>query len=108
VLIWATPGAPKLTKAVAGSGTITLQWKAPSVIGNCTGSTSDCSAALIHYEVFVGTASNKKSSKAIAATSATTYVLKRLKKGVKYYVEVRALNEVGLGAASNQLSAAAK
>ena len=108
VLNLATPGAPNLTKAAAGSGTIMLKWKAPSVTGSCTGSDYECSASSINYDIFVGTASNKELLTVTTGSNATTYVLKRLKKGVKYYVEVRALNEVGLGADSNQLSATVK
>lgn len=64
--------AGMLTKVVAGLGTITLKWKAPSDTG---------SSALIAYEIFVGTASNRRSSKVIAAATATerTYVLGRLR-----------------------------
>jgi hypothetical protein len=65
---------------------------------------------MLRYYVYEGIASKKESTKAINALGITgsSYVVTKLKKGVRYFFIVVATNSAGLGSASNQLSAELK
>ncbi|MFZ0170349.1 MAG: kelch repeat-containing protein [Acidimicrobiales bacterium] len=95
-----TAGPPRFVKATAGKDKVTLSWKAP---------TSDGGSAVTGYDVYEGTKSGHEASKPLTAKPlsphASSFVVRGLNKGVKYYFVVRAINAVGAGAASHQASA---
>jgi hypothetical protein len=94
------PGVPAKVTAVGANLKVTVRWVAPQ---------NDGGAAITGYFVYLGTKSGKESPKPVnaKALSPTTrsYVVKGLKKSVRYYLFVRARNAVGLGGPSKQASA---
>ena len=88
------PSAPAITSAGAGDGKIVLAWTAPSSNGG---------AAITNYKVYRGTASG---GEAILATigNVLTYTDTGLTNGKAYYYKVSAVNSVGEGPTSNEMS----
>ncbi|MGD0084895.1 MAG: fibronectin type III domain-containing protein [Acidimicrobiales bacterium] len=93
------PGAPGSLKAAPGNAKITISWTTP---------TSNGGSAITGYDVYEGTKSAGEGSKPVNTSplSSTTrsYTRTGLKNGTRYYFTVKAINAVGIGAASNQAS----
>ena len=84
------PGAPSLTSAVGGNGKVTLTWTPP---------TNDGGSAVTGY------LAEASPTGGYCFVSATTCTISGLTNGETYTFTVKASNDVGLGAASNALSA---
>lgn len=94
------PGAPKIIQALAGVGRVTLTWKSPAKNGGMP---------IIGYNVYVGHSSHRESTKPVNPRPITSHsFVFRGKKGYDYYLVVKAVNKIGVGAASNQVSAKVK
>ena len=89
------PGAPTLSSATAGNGQVTLSWSAPS---------SDGGSSVTEYKVYRGNSAGGGTLLASVGT-ALSYVDDGLTNGQTYYYQVSAVNAVGEGAKSNELSA---
>jgi hypothetical protein len=88
------PGAPTLTSATPGDGSVALAWTSPA---------SDGGSLLTGYEVWRSDTSGAETF--LAAASGTTYTDPTATNGTTWYYQVRALNAVGPGPLSNELSA---
>src|SRR6185369_9815036 len=90
-----TPGAPTLSSAVAGNGSVTLFWSPPA---------SDGGSAVTGYKVYRGTSSGAETL--LTTTGNVTSVTDAgLANGTTYYYKVSAVNAVSEGAQSNERSA---
>ncbi len=87
------PGAPVLS-ATAGNATVHLSWTAPS----------DGGSAITSYKVYRGTTSGGETLLTTLG-NVTSYDDNAVTNGVTYYYEVRAVNGIGEGAPSNEVSA---
>ena len=90
----AVPGAPALTNAVPGNASVSLSWSTPSSNGS----------AITGYRIYRGTTSGGETLLTTVG-SVNSWTDPTVANGVTYYYEVSALNFVGEGAASNELSA---
>ena len=90
----AVPGAPALTNAVPGNASVSLSWSTPSSNGS----------AITGYRIYRGTTSGGETLLTTVG-SVNSWTDTTVANGVTYYYEVSALNFVGEGAASNELSA---
>ena len=88
------PGAPALNAADAGDGSVTLRWSAPASNGGFP---------VAAYNVYRGTASGGETL--LTTLGSTSYVDTGAANGTTYYYRVGALNSLGEGAPSNELSA---
>jgi fibronectin type 3 domain-containing protein len=88
------PGAPNLTAAIAGGGSISLTWKAPSSNGGAPSG----------YKVYRGTASGGETLLATLGAAAS-FIDATAAGGVTYYYRISAFNSLGEGAPSNERSA---
>ena len=86
----AVPGAPVLDSVTAGDSSADLAWTAP---------TSDGGADITDYEYRLGGSGGWTS----LSTTGTSATISGLTNGTTYGVEVRAVNSVGNGAASNSV-----
>lgn len=91
-----TPGAPQGLTATAGDGTVTLAWSAPG---------SDGGSPIDEYRIYRGTSPGTGSQIATVAGDALTYTDTGLSNGVQYYYRVTAVNGIGEGPFSNEVSA---
>jgi len=102
------PPPPTNVSAVAGNGTVSLTWTAPSFDGG---------SAITGYDVYEGTTSGGELTTPVASgvsgtststvcTSTCAYTVTGLTNGVTYFFEVKAVNSVGTSAVSNEASAA--
>ncbi len=89
------PLAPTLTGAAGGDGSVALTWTAP---------TSDGGSALTGYEIWRGSTSGTETLLTTVGTG-TTYTDPTVSNGTTYLYQVAALNSVGSGPRSNELSA---
>ena len=89
------PGAPTLTSATVGNGTVALAWTAPSSNGG---------SAITGYKIYRGTTSSGETLLATVG-NVTSYVDSGLSNGITYWYRVSAANSVGEGQLSNELSA---
>jgi len=89
------PSAPTLTSATAGNGQVALAWSAPASNGG---------SAISGYRVYRGTSSGAETLLTTLGV-VTSYTNTGLSNGSTYYYRVSALNSVGEGALSNELSA---
>jgi peptidoglycan/xylan/chitin deacetylase (PgdA/CDA1 family) len=89
------PPAPTLTTATAGNGSVGLQWTAPAWDGG---------SAVTGYDVYRGTSSGGESLLAQVG-NVTSYTDSTATNGTKYFYKVSAVNSVGEGAQSGELSA---
>lgn len=89
------PGAPNLTAATGGVGSISLSWNAPS---------SDGGRPITGYEIWRGTSSTTKTRLTTVGVQ-QSYVDSAVSNGTTYWYEVAAVNEIGTGAHSNERSA---
>src|SRR3989440_474235 len=89
------PGAPQGLVATAGDATVTLTWSAPSSNGG---------SPITNYKIYRGTSSNGETLKATIG-NVLTYTDTTVTNGVTYYYQVSAVNNVGEGPRSNEVSA---
>ncbi|MFN2641141.1 MAG: fibronectin type III domain-containing protein [Actinomycetota bacterium] len=87
------PGAPVLS-GTAGNASASLSWSAPS---------SDGGSAITGYKVYRGTASGGETLLATLG-NVTSYTDNAVTNGTTYYYQVSAVNSVGEGARSNEVS----
>lgn len=90
------PGAPQGLAATAGDGTVTLAWSAPG---------SDGGSPINEYRIYRGTSPGTGSQIAVVAGDVLTYTDTGLSNGVQYYYRVTAVNGIGEGPFSNEVSA---
>jgi peptidoglycan/xylan/chitin deacetylase (PgdA/CDA1 family) len=89
------PGAPSLSGAVGGNGSVGLQWSAPA---------SDGGSAITGYDVYRGTASGGETLLAQVG-NVSGFTDTSVANGTTYYYKVSAVNAVGESALSGELSA---
>ncbi len=89
------PSAPQNLQATAGDGQVTLTWTAPS---------SDGGSTIINYMIYRG---NTAGGETLLATigNVLTYVDTGVINNQTYYYKVSAVNDVGEGAYSNEITA---
>ncbi|MGH9171745.1 MAG: fibronectin type III domain-containing protein, partial [Acidimicrobiales bacterium] len=94
------PSAPASPKASIGNGKVTVSWAKPA---------SDGGSGVTAYEIYEATTSGHEGANPVNAydlrASTRSYVVTGLKNGTKYYFVVKAVNALGTGAASKQVSA---
>jgi YHS domain-containing protein len=92
------PGAPTGLSATRGNTTVALKWTAP---------TSNGGSPVTGYYVYLGTKSGGESTTPLNFTPLTTTscTVGGLSNGTTYYFTVKAVNAVGVSAASNEASA---
>jgi fibronectin type 3 domain-containing protein len=90
------PGAPTMNTATAGNGTVTLAWSAPSINGG---------ASVTGYKLYRGTSSGSETLLTTLGTVTSYTDTGVSKNGTIYYYKVTAVNSVGEGAKSNEVSA---
>jgi fibronectin type 3 domain-containing protein len=89
------PGAPSLTSATAGNGSVALGWSAPSSNGG---------SAITGYKIYRGTSSGNETLLTTIG-NVTSWTDNGVTNGTTYFYKVTALNSVGESAASNEMSA---
>jgi hypothetical protein len=89
------PGAPSLTSASGGDGSVSLLWSTP---------TSDGGSAITNYMIYRGTASGGETF-LTQVGNVTSYADASVTNGTTYWYQVSAVNSVGEGPLSNELSA---
>ncbi|HEV7200797.1 MAG TPA: S8 family serine peptidase, partial [Candidatus Limnocylindria bacterium] len=89
------PAAPTLTSATAGDASVALSWTVPA----------DGGSLLSGYEVWRGTVSGTTALLAAPVGLQTTFTDLTAANGTTYYYQVRAVNGVGPGPLSNEMSA---
>jgi titin len=89
------PGAPSLTSATAGNGSVALSWSAPSSNGG---------SAITAYKIYRGTTSGGEIVLTTVGT-VTSWTDSTAANGTTYFYVVSAVNGVGEGTASNERSA---
>ena len=90
-----TPGAPRTLMAVGGDREVALTWSAPA---------DDGGAAIKDYEYRI----NGRNPWTTTGSTLTTHTVTELVNGTAYVFEVRAVNRIGKGRASNQAEATPK
>ncbi len=88
------PGPPTSVNATPSAGQVSVTWLPP---------TSDGGSPVTSYNVYEGTTSGGETF--LANTSSTSYLATGLTNGTKYYFEVTAVNAVGEGTRSAEVSA---
>jgi hypothetical protein len=90
------PGAPVLITAIPGNGSVALSWSAPVLNGG---------SPVTGYKVYRGTSSGAETLLASPAGTGTAYSDATAVNGTTYFYKVSAVNAVGEGTLSNELSA---
>ena len=95
------PGAPSITAAVAGNGTVDLTWSAPTDTGG---------AAVTAYQLLVsgtGYSGTYADYTTIAGSTGSTasYQVTGLNNGIEYTFTIKAVNPMGVGDPSNSMTA---
>jgi parallel beta-helix repeat protein len=88
------PSAPLNLQATAGNGQVSLSWSVPS---------SDGGSAITGYKVYRGTSSGGETY--LTTALGKSYINVGLTNGQKYYYKVSAVNLIGEGAKSSEVSA---
>jgi fibronectin type 3 domain-containing protein len=89
------PGAPQSLVAAASDGAVTLSWSAPG----------DGGSAIKDYNVYRSTTQGAEALIGTSTGNATTYADTGLSDGTTYYYQVSAVNGVGEGPRSTEISA---
>jgi parallel beta-helix repeat protein len=89
------PSAPQNLTAVAGDGNVTLTWQPPA---------DDGGSPITGYKIYYGTSPSNYTTN-ITVGNITSYTITGLTNGQKYYFVVSAINGVGEGPWSNEVSA---
>ena len=90
------PGAPTGLTATPGNSQVTLSWAAPA---------SDGGSPVSGYDLYVGTTADLSANAPVARVTGTVVTVTNLINGTRYYFGVTAVNRVGDGPLSNELSA---
>ena len=94
------PGAPATPAATPGDGTATVTWSPPA---------SDGGSAITGYNVYEGTTAGGESTTPLNATplspDTTSFPVSGLTNGTTYFFTVTAVNAIGEGPASGEVSA---
>ncbi|MDD1755403.1 MAG: fibronectin type III domain-containing protein, partial [Methanomassiliicoccales archaeon] len=89
------PGSPRSLSATSSMGTVKLAWSAPL---------SDGGSSITSYRIYRGMASGQETFLA-AVSNQFTYSDGSVNNGLTYYYYVAAVNSVGIGSNSNEVSA---
>jgi len=89
------PSAPQNLQAIPGNGNVTLSWQPPADNGG---------SPIIGYKIYYGTSSGNYTTN-ITVGNISSYTITGLTNGQKYYFAVSAINGVGEGPRSNEVSA---
>ncbi len=89
------PDAPTGLTATSGNAQVALSWTAPSNGG----------ATITYYNIYRSTSSGGEGSTPVASSTTTSYTNTGLTNGTTYYYDIAAVNSVGVGATSSQVSA---
>ena len=90
------PGAPTGPTATRGNAQVILSWAAPA---------SDGGSKVTGYDLYVGTTSDLSGNAPVARVTGTVVTVTNLINGTRYYFGVTAVNRVGEGRPSNEVSA---
>ena len=90
------PEAPTGLTATRGNTQVVLSWTAPA---------SDGGSQVTGYELYVGTTADLSGNAPVARVTGTTVTVTNLINGTRYYFWVTAVNRVGEGRPSNEVSA---
>jgi gliding motility-associated-like protein len=90
-----TPGAPTITSITSGSGSVTVNFTAP---------TSDGGQPITNYEYSIDGGTNWVAASPVDTT--TPLVISGLTIGTTYPIRIRAVNSIGSGAQSNSVNGA--
>ena len=90
------PGAPTGLTATRGNAQVVLSWAAPA---------SDGGSQVTGYELYVGTTADLSGNAPVARVTGTAVTVTNLINGTRYYFWVTAVNRVGEGRPSNEVSA---
>jgi len=90
------PSAPTLNAAIAGNGSVTLTWSAPSSNGGAT---------VTDYAIYRATSSGGETTPLATSGGALNYTDIAVTNNVTYFYKVAAINSAGTGTLSNELSA---
>jgi titin len=94
------PGVPLDLTAHRGNREVFLTWQPPASYGG---------SAVTSYDVYMGTSPGAESPSAVASTSGTAALVRpdpaTIINGTKYYFTVKAVNAIGTGPASSEVSA---
>jgi fibronectin type 3 domain-containing protein len=89
------PGAPTMSSATPGNGSVALRWSAPGSNGG---------ASITSYKVYRSTSSGTETLLTTLG-NVTSFTDTSAVNGTKYFYKVSAVNSAGEGAASSELSA---
>jgi len=90
------PSAPTLNAAIAGNGSVTLTWSAPSSNGGAT---------VTDYAIYRATSSGGETTPLATSGGALNYTDIAVTNNVTYFYKVAAINSAGTSTLSNELSA---
>jgi fibronectin type 3 domain-containing protein len=90
------PEAPTGLTATRGNTQVVLSWTAPA---------SDGGSQVTGYELYVGTTADLSGNAPVARVTGTVVTVTNLINGTRYYFGVTAVNRVGEGRPSNEVSA---
>ena len=90
------PGAPTGLTAKPGNAQVTLSWTAPASNGG---------SKVSGYDLYVGTTADLSGNAPVARVTGTVVTVTNLINGTRYYLGVTAVNRVGEGRPSNEVSA---
>ena len=90
------PGAPTGLTATRGNAQVVLSWAAPA---------SDGGSKVTGYDLYVGTTADLSGNAPVARVTGTVVTVTNLINGTRYYFRVTAVNRVGEGRPSNEVSA---
>ena len=90
------PGAPTGLTATRGNAQVVLSWAGPA---------SDGGSPVTGYDLYVGTTADLSRNAPVARVTGTVVTVTNLINGTRYYFRLTAVNRVGEGLPSNEVSA---